>query len=226
MSDLSIDFAAEGAIALITDQLDEDAKMLAPQFDPLKHNITWDAGSVLRPPLPTRPGVIGFTPQNSAQKSREALGVWRQTNLAYKLFGTKNQYDRNVRDIQTAQANGLPYANATVVEGLVYTYESPPAFKTKTGFAIIATWYDRPWEFFCAQGNWKPGFENLIKKTNKAGLQSIKAAFQTAVRLGVTDPQGFINPNVTTAGVQFIDIHYGSSAGKTQEMLDVVNKYA
>ena len=57
-------------------------------------------------------------------------------------------------------------------------------------------------------------------------MYSIKAAFETAVRLKVTDPQGFINPNVTAAGVQFIDIHYGSSAGKAQEMLDVVNKYA
>ncbi|KAK1230840.1 hypothetical protein PQX77_006058 [Marasmius sp. AFHP31] len=195
-------------------------------FDPRRHNIRWDAGDLTRPPNPDRATVIRFTPTDFQQTSREGLGVWRKTTQAYKLFGTTNQFNRVTQDIQTAKNNGLPYAGASTAQGLVYTYESPPAFRTLTGFAVIATWYEQPtWRFFDGQGNWKPAFRDILRVATHNALLGIQRSLQLAVRLKLSDPQGFINPSTqATNSIQFIDIHYGSDV-VAQQMLEIVNEF-
>ncbi|THU92284.1 hypothetical protein K435DRAFT_967719 [Dendrothele bispora CBS 962.96] len=207
-----------------TEQTTEEAtQALAGPFDPLRHNIRWDQGDVTRVPNPDRAGVIRFTPADSAQTSREALGVWRRNTQAFKLFGTLNQFTRVTTDINTAITNNLPHAGASTAQGLVYTYENP-TFRTLQGFAVIATWYDQPWRFFSGQGNWQPGFRAIINGATHNALLGIQRALRIAVQLRLSDPQGFINPTTqATNSIQFIDIHYGSAV-IAQQMLDIVNE--
>ncbi|KAJ4479535.1 hypothetical protein C8J55DRAFT_606086 [Lentinula edodes] len=193
-------------------------------FNPLRDDIRWDRGPLTRVPDPNRAGVIVFTPQDSAQTSREGLGVWRKSNQAYKLFGTTNQFTRITNDIQKAKDNGLPYANASTSEGLIYTYENPPNFRTLQGFAVIATWYDAPWRFFSGQGNWQSAFSVIVGAATHNSLLGMQRALRLAVQLKVSDPQGFIDPTTqSTNSIQFIDIHYGSDV-VAQAMLEIVNK--
>ncbi|KIK66746.1 hypothetical protein GYMLUDRAFT_238981 [Collybiopsis luxurians FD-317 M1] len=191
-------------------------------FNPTRDNITWDAGNVTRPPDPNRPTVIRFTPADFRQESREGLGVWQRNAQAYKLFGTLNQFDRVTRDIQTARDNGLPYAGASTSQGLVYTYESPPNFRTLQGFAVVATWYnDPPWKFFDGQGNWQPAFRAIVNRATHNSLLGMQRAFRLAVTLRLADPQGFIDPTTqSTNSIQFIDIHYGTAV-VAQQMLEI-----
>ncbi|KIK66741.1 hypothetical protein GYMLUDRAFT_911550 [Collybiopsis luxurians FD-317 M1] len=196
-------------------------------FNPTRDNITWDAGNVTRPPDPNRPTAIRFTPADFRKSSREGLGVWQRTTQAYKLFGTLNQFDRVTRDIQTAKDNGLPYAGASTSQGLVYTYENPPAFRTLTGFAVVAIWYnDPPWKFFDGQGNnWQSNFETIVRGATHNSLLGMQRAFRLAVQMKLSDPQGFIDPTTqSTNSIQFIDIHYGSDV-VAQQMLEIVNRY-
>ncbi|KAJ3851786.1 hypothetical protein EV368DRAFT_83185 [Lentinula lateritia] len=210
-----------------TEQLTEQlaAEIVQPRaFNPLRDNIRWDQGPLTRPPDPNRTGVIQFTPRDSAQTSREGLGVWRRGNQAYKLFGTTNQFIRITNDINTARINGLPHANASTSQGLVYTYENPPSFRTLQGFAVIATWYDAPWRFFSGQGNWQPAFRDIVRVATHNSLLGMQRALRLAVQLRVSDPQGFIDPTTqSTNSIQFIDIHYGSAA-VAQAMLEIVDQ--
>jgi hypothetical protein len=204
-----------------TEQIIEKAPQPFAAFDPLRHNIAWDRGPLTRPPDPRR--AIQFTPRDSPQKSREALGVWRRDRQAFKLFGTTNQYGRITNDIRIAIANDLPYAGASAAEGLVYTYENP-TYRTLQGFAVIATWYDPPWTFFDGQGSWRPRFETIVRGATHNAQRGMQTAFRTAVRLRLSDPQGFIDPTTQSASncIQFIDIHYGSPA-VAEQMLEIVD---
>ncbi|KAJ4483578.1 hypothetical protein J3R30DRAFT_3698437 [Lentinula aciculospora] len=206
-----------------TEQPVAEFKQPLAAFDPLRNDIRWDQGSLTRPPMPLRPGVILFTPRDSAQESREALGVWRRNNQAFKLFGTTNQFTRIINDINTANNNDLPHANASAFQGLVYTYENPPNFRTLQGFAVIATWYDAPYRFFSGQGNWQPAFREILRVATRNSLLGMQRALRVAVQLRLSDPQGFVNPTTqSTNSIQFIDIHYGSAV-VSQQMLELVN---
>ncbi|KAF5389151.1 hypothetical protein D9757_004968 [Collybiopsis confluens] len=195
-------------------------------FDPRTQEIRWDVGDVNRPPDPNRPTVIRFTPADFISLSRESLGVWRRNNLAYKLYGTTNQFNRVTQDLQTARNNGLPIAGATAAQGLVYTYEVPPAFRTQRGFAVVATFFPQPpWRFFDGQGNWQPAFRDILRSATNNALIGIRRDLELAVRLRLSDPQGFINPTTqATNSIQFIDIHYGSDV-VARQMLEIVREF-
>ncbi|KIK60054.1 hypothetical protein GYMLUDRAFT_244832 [Collybiopsis luxurians FD-317 M1] len=113
--------------------------MAQPSFDPKKNNIRWDEGDPTRRPDPERAGT-------------------------YKLFDTgdnKKPFNDAKKAIETAEKNTLHYAGARAAEGLEYTYEINP-YKVRYGFAIVATYYEKPWVWFDGQGDWKATFDKIV----------------------------------------------------------------
>ncbi|KAF5381471.1 hypothetical protein D9757_008181 [Collybiopsis confluens] len=152
------------------------------------------------------------------------MGVWKKTSRAYKLFKTTNQYDRVTKDIETAKHQGLPYAGASTAQGLVYTYENPK-YRHYQGFAVVATWYDPPWMWFDGQGIWEAAFRDILDLATHNALKGIKTSMELAVKLKVSDPQGFIYPTTQSKNtIQFVDIHYGSDV-IAKQMLAIVEEY-
>lgn len=47
-------------------------------------------------------------------------------------------------------------------------------------------------------------------------LGSFKAGLEIAVRIRLSDPQGFINPTSAGAAIEFMDIHIGSDSAAIQ----------
>ncbi|KAF5383877.1 hypothetical protein D9757_007438 [Collybiopsis confluens] len=207
-------------------------------------NRTWDAGDVTRPPNPDRSTVVRFTPADFKHKSNESMGVWKKTSRAYKLFKTTNQYDRVTKDIETAKHQGLPYAGASTAQGLVYTYENPK-YRHYQGFAVVATWYDPPgcgsmdkvfgrlhfgifsiWRHTTlSKGTYWCSFPLGSPSMTFISVLRIKTSMELAVKLKVSDPQGFIYPTTQSKNtIQFVDIHYGSDV-IAKQMLAIVEEY-
>ncbi|KAI0077252.1 hypothetical protein K474DRAFT_1771869 [Panus rudis PR-1116 ss-1] len=200
-------------------------------FNPKMQNARFNNGSPSAPPPTTWEE---FTPAELISASREALAVWHHGNkplytrvralygFLMKVYGTDNQKAKAQKALDDAIAKGIPTANALIQSGRVWTTDKP---RWVASFAVIADYYSSPWEFFSAQGaSGISKFTTLIKKiTNKTALQSLHDAFQKAVDFKLSDPQGFINPNTTSANVQFIDIHQASTAPKTEQMLEIID---
>ncbi|KIK60029.1 hypothetical protein GYMLUDRAFT_244811 [Collybiopsis luxurians FD-317 M1] len=200
----------------------------AAEFDPTKDNIKWDEGNPLRTPDPNRVGVISFTPKDYVPKSSgHSLGVWRKDTKAYKLFDTgdnKKPFNDVKKAIETAEENALPIAGARAAEGLVYTYEISP-YKVRYGFAIVATYYEKPWVWFDGQGNWEAKFEEIVAPATHNALLGMQRDLKRAVTAKLSDPQGFINPTTQSkTSIQFVDLNIGSDK-VVQEMLKIVEKY-
>ncbi|KIK60030.1 hypothetical protein GYMLUDRAFT_44050, partial [Collybiopsis luxurians FD-317 M1] len=202
--------------------------MAQPSFDPKKNNIRWDEGDPTRRPDPERAGVIRFTPEDYLpNSSRHSLGVWRKDTKTYKLFDTgdnKKPFNDAKKAIETAEKNTLPIAGARAAEGLEYTYEINP-YKVRYGFAVVATYYEKPWVWFDGQGDWKATFDKIVAPATHNALLGMQRDLKRAVTAKLSDPQGFINPTTqSTTSIQFVDLNFGSDT-VVQEMLKIVEKY-
>jgi len=218
--------AVDSTDAINADVLDVDADDLgadvlaAPAFNPKKDTAKF------RSPLKT------FTPEMwnvLKATTREALGVWLDEGKVWKVYSTDNQY-KKVNDVVLAAKNAeLPIAGAEVKKGETSRSNTKPPFTPwKASFSIITDHYTKPWVFFSGQRGGLPKFTNLIQGiSNKTTLTSLQVAFERALEIKLTDPQGFINSGMTENNIQFIDLHVSTSSGTppvTENMLGIVNE--
>jgi hypothetical protein len=69
--------------------------------------------------------------------SREALGIWKVNNRAWKVYAQKSQFNNLKEDYARAAVDaGLPMGSPSFQEGTVKQGSSPPT----QGFALITEW--------------------------------------------------------------------------------------
>jgi len=180
-----------------------------------------------RPNLPPSqiPAGVRFTTANSTFiESREAAGVWVSDGYAWKIYKTQNTLAKVRADITTASNASLPLVPIQTVNGQKvpagYVFLPVDSAQSTFGFAVKTQYLKDPYVFFSAQGTGLGSFQSILDKiTNKTYLERYKAALEIAVRIKLSDPQGFMTP---AGAMAFFDIHIGS-ASKSQELLDRVN---
>ncbi|KAH8116705.1 hypothetical protein DFH11DRAFT_1875790 [Phellopilus nigrolimitatus] len=164
---------------------------------------------------------------NPTYSSRESLGVFVIGNKVWKVFTNTNSLERSQRDYQLADFNGLPIDGATIYQGVVRR----PGRSSSSGYALATINMSHRHFFSLQQGTSQ--FRQLIGQiTDEAVLQRIKRACQSAVNVGLRDPQGFIGVSYNEP-ITFIDVHtsaapdgrggftFGGSQA-AQEMLAIV----
>ncbi|KAF7970994.1 hypothetical protein HWV62_22245 [Athelia sp. TMB] len=182
------------------------------------------------PPYPTGERFDG---NNSTFKpSREAAGVWitaAKPRSVWKIYRKTNTLDTLKKDIKTAEDNDLPLVpiekinvggqQEKVPTGFVFLPVDSP-LKT-FGFAIKTRFLENPYVFFSAQTGGVAIFRNFLKDIEiKSHLERYKGSLEIALKIKLSDPQGFINPS---GEMQFLDIHIGGNATGVQSLLEAVN---
>ncbi|KAI9571707.1 hypothetical protein HD554DRAFT_2036624 [Boletus coccyginus] len=137
---------------------------------------------------------ISVLPLNPLDSSNEACGVWVFNDEAWKIFSSNNHYDRLDKLYHEAQAVGLPVPDgARLILGSVTETNGG----IRKGLALVSAYIDPspPCRSFKGVGRFKVAIDSI---TNVDVLQRIDNALSTAQEIGLTDPQGFIDPNTST----------------------------
>ncbi|KAH8116717.1 hypothetical protein DFH11DRAFT_1127063 [Phellopilus nigrolimitatus] len=138
---------------------------------------------------------------NPTYSSRESLGVFVIGSKVWKVFTNTNSLERSQRDYQLADVNGLPIDGATIYQGVVRR----PGRSSSSGYALVTVNMSDRHFFSLQQGSSQ--FRQLIGQINdRTVLERIYRACQSAVNVGLRDPQGFIGVSHNEP-ITFIDVH-------------------
>ncbi|KAH8116754.1 hypothetical protein DFH11DRAFT_1741676 [Phellopilus nigrolimitatus] len=138
--------------------------------------------------------------------SREALGVFIIKSKAWKVFSNTNMLKRNQRDYELANDHGLPIDGATIYPGVVRRSNRP----SRSGYALVTQNMDNT-RFFDFQKK-EAQFKKLITPiSDRNTLDRIYRSCQSAVEIGLRDPQGFIGAS-DNEPITFIDVHTNAVA--------------
>jgi len=138
-------------------------------------------------------------------RSREACGVWVVRDKAWKIFSSTGQYNRMVANYKNARDNNVPTpADSRFVQGSVTLAESRGG--PQPGFAFVSKYITSGRSFALAKNT--GSFKRVIDSIkNDDVLIKIDAALGAAQKIGLSDPQGFIDANNASNPIVFTDLH-------------------
>ncbi|KAH8116750.1 hypothetical protein DFH11DRAFT_1130062 [Phellopilus nigrolimitatus] len=143
---------------------------------------------------------------NPRYDSRESDGLFIIGSKVWKVFSNTHMLERNQRDYQLADVHGLPIDGATIYQGLIKRSGCPSC----SGYALVTQDMSNI-NFFDFQSN-KARFKQLITQiSDQTTLKRIYRACQSAVEIGLRDPQGFIGAS-DNEPITFIDVHTNAVA--------------
>ncbi|KAH8116722.1 hypothetical protein DFH11DRAFT_1127799 [Phellopilus nigrolimitatus] len=153
---------------------------------------------------------------NPTYSSRESLGVFVIGSKVWKVFTNTNSLERSQRDYQLADYNALPIDGATIYQGVVRR----PGHSSSSGYALVTKDMSNGTFFSCQQSTSQ--FKNIVDEiTDRTILKRIEGACESAVNIGLRDPQGFIGVSHNEP-ITFIDVHTSVSSRFAGEMLEIV----
>lgn len=194
--------------------------------------------------------ITKILPEAEKIPSREALGLWKVDNKAWKVYATTKEYTKLSQDYSRADVMaGLPMGQPSFQQGAVKQGTKAPS----EGFILATEWMDgtnfqktsKSFEIALTRQNishdkastdWKRCVRTLYLG-NMCDIPYVmwcrtKGGCDAANKVGLNDCQGFVKPGITEP-LRFIDVHtswndkkkeFGHS-GLAAELVEVIEHW-
>ncbi|KAM6495387.1 hypothetical protein JOM56_008093 [Amanita muscaria] len=137
--------------------------------------------------------------------SREALGVWREANKAWKIYATTAQLAKLFADYHRASVNGLPMGYPVFEQGTVQQGTG----RLTQGFALVTNWLTgTEFNFHRPPKHLRTALttQRISHSRSSQDYKRIRAACISASKVGLQDCQGYVQAGAFEP-ITFLDIH-------------------
>jgi len=154
----------------------------------------------------------------------EGVGVWRENDVAWKLYSTRQKLQAIMEDYRIAENHGLPMGTnpkPTFIEG---TVQQGQGAAITSGFALVTRWSDGT-EFNFHRTGGRPfrlalRDEEISHSRSSTQYLRILGGCQSASLVGLTDAQGKVNGEANVyEPIVFFDVHTSTPPSTHAEQL-------